>query len=233
MSLLLPKTLSGDALKATGIHLGIKGMVSKDMARFVTEITPNGNPIMDIDTIISRLEAAGKFIAFSGEGQEGVKPVLYATDARFENALEAFNRATDIPTVYKRFLPGTLTNSQLPSYVDASILIVSDPTNGVPKKENQPPTGDCRAMQEASKEGIPVVAICDTNATFDNVDFCIPANNYGVRSIATIFYLLARSVLMASGWNGGDLTGMFDDIPLTIGDFETVLVKEIGENTEH
>src|SRR5208283_1263108 len=101
-----------------------------------------------------------------------------------------------------------------------------------PKKENQPPTGDCRAMQEASKEGIPVVAICDTNATFNNVDFCIPANNYGVRSTATIFYLLARSILLASGWldyTSGELKAYESGEVLSVGDFETVLVEEAKE----
>jgi ribosomal protein uS2 len=184
---------------------------------------------MDIDAIISRLEAAGRFIAREGQNEQTL--ILYATEARFENALKSFHRATLLPTIYKRFRPGTLTNAKLSDYVDASVLIVSDPTNGVPRKQGQAPTGDCRAMQEASKEGIPVVAICDTNATFDNVDFCIPGNNYGVRSTATIFYLLARSVLLASGTQAPDreLRSYIKDEPLTIEDFETVLVEEAKE----
>ena len=93
--LLLPKALTAEALLATGIAFGIKGSVSRDMTSFVTEITSNGNPIMDINTILSRLETVGKFIAHGG-----TKPVLYATDYRFENALAAFHSATLIPYCY-------------------------------------------------------------------------------------------------------------------------------------
>lgn len=216
---------------ATGIAFGIKGSVSRDMTSFVTEITPNGNPIMDINTVLSRLEIAGKFIA-----QAGSKPILYATDSRFENALKAFNSATLVPSIFKRFVPGTLTNTELKYYQDAGILIVSDPSNGVPTKIGQVPTGDARAIQEASTQGIPIVAICNTNASLKDVDFCIPANNVGPRAIATTFYLLARSILLATGYlksSGGDLCSYVYKEPLSINDFETApQVQEGSEEVE-
>jgi len=46
---------------------------------------------------------------------------------------------------------------------------------------------------------MPVVGICDTNNNLRNVDLCIPANNKGRRSLALIYWLLAREVLKARG----------------------------------
>ena len=137
------------------------------------------------------------------------------------------------PTVTKRFVPGTLTNTKIASYQDASILIVSDPSNGVPTKIGQAPRGDARAMLEAGKAGIPIIAICNTNASLVDVDLCIPANNTGPRAIATTFYLLARSILLASGWlqeySGGELRRFETHQPLTIEDFETNPLEEEEE----
>lgn len=232
MSLLLPKSLAGETLKATGIHLGVKGAVSKDMRPYVTEITPSGNPIMNIDTILSRLDSAGKFIVESMNKTKN-PAVVYGTDVRFENALTSFHVTTMLPTFYHRFLPGTLTNTTLPHYVDASLLIVSDPTNGVPVRENSPPSGDRRAMQEASRVGIPVVAFCNTNATFQDVDFCIPANNTSPRAIATVFYLLARSVLIAADVlkDSGEILTL-EGKPVKIEDFETTVIEEPSSEEE-
>jgi small subunit ribosomal protein S2 len=228
MSHILPKTLTEEPLKATGIHLGIKGAVTKDMAQYVSSIAPSGNPILDVNAILTRLDTAGKFIVKT----EGA--VLYATDARFENALTAFEKATLIPTVFHRFMPGCLTNSQSKYYIDANVLIVSDPTNGIPKKIGEAIKGDRRAMQEAGSVGIPVIAICNTNATFEDLDLCIPANNTGAKAIATVFYLLARSILLHSEKIKAD-EEIFDAMtktPLTIEDFETKMPEKEEEDEE-
>lgn len=229
MSLILPKFLTGEPLKATGIHLGIKGMVTKDMKQFVTETTPAGNPIINVDTILERLDIAGKFLA----NQRQREALLFATDKRFENALKSFHRATLCPVIIGRLIPGTLTNSQLKGYVDAGILIVSDPTNGIPKKVGQPFTGDRRAMQEAGTVGIPVVAVCNTNATFEDLDLVIPANNVGAKAIATVFYLLARSCLLHLGSlkPEEELTTFNKGKTLTIEDFETRIEEEEEEES--
>jgi len=217
MSHILPKTLTEEPLKATGIHLGIRGRVTKDMERFVTGFAPSGNPIIDVNAILTRLDSGGKFIVKSENA------VLYATDAKFVNALKSFHEATLIPVVYHRFMPGCLTNAQSKYYIDANVLIVSDPTNGIPKKIGEAIRGDRRAMKEAGDVGIPVIAICNTNATFEDVDFCIPANNAGAKAIATIFYLLARSIQLEKGWikPEEEMIDYTTKKPLKIEDFET------------
>jgi len=47
------------------------------------------------------------------------------------------------------------------------------------------------------KSGLPVVAICDANNRLRNVDLALPANNKGRRSLALVYWLLAREMLKA------------------------------------
>ncbi len=230
---LLPKALSVEALRATGIHIGVKGRVSKDMAIYVSEFSPAGNPLMDINAILNKLDVVGKHISRTGK-DIGTKPLFYATDPRFENALKSFHAATLIPTVTHRLVAGSLTNPLIKTYMDADCLVVSDPTNGVPEKIGQAMMGDRRAMFEASSIGIPVIAICNTNATFEDVDIAIPANNVGAKAIATVYYLLARSILLHSGWleemKMEDICKYETKEPLTIEDFETKMPEKEEED---
>jgi len=86
-----------------------------------------------------------------------------------------------------RFIPGSLTNPALRSYVEPDILFVTDPA------------ADQQALREAVNSGLPVVGIVDANNNLRNVDIAVPANNKGRRSLALIYWLLAREVLKARG----------------------------------
>jgi small subunit ribosomal protein S2 len=51
------------------------------------------------------------------------------------------------------------------------------------------------AIEEAKKLGIPVVAIVDTNADPDTVDFVIPANDDAIKAIKLYCQLASNAVL--------------------------------------
>jgi len=70
-------------------------------------------------------------------------------------------------------------------------------------------------VREASMIGIPVVALCDTDNLFQDIDLVIPTNNKGRRALAMVFWLLAREFLRAKGLIPPD-----GDPPLRVEDFE-------------
>lgn len=59
------------------------------------------------------------------------------------------------------------------------------------------PVSEKNAVAEAKKLGIPVVALLDTNANPDSVDYVIPANNDALRSITLIMNALADAIVEA------------------------------------
>ena len=83
-------------------------------------------------------------------------------------------------------MPGTLTNPLLPYYSEPQLIIVSDPQV------------DAQAVTEASNAGIPVIGIANTDNVTSELDLVIPANNRGRKSLATVYWLLAREILQDS-----------------------------------
>ena len=74
---------------------------------------------------------------------------------------------------------------------------------------------DSQAILESKQNGIPVVALCDSENLLANVDICVPSNNKGRKAIALIYWLLARQLLRERGVIGED-----EDLDLEPSDFE-------------
>ena len=98
-----------------------------------------------------------------------------------------FAQAIGARHIVGRFIPGTLPNPRLRSYIEPEVIIVTDPQ------------ADQQALSEAVNSGLPVVGICDANNTLRFVDLVLPANNKGRRSLALVYWLLAREVVKAQG----------------------------------
>src|SRR2546428_2494380 len=105
-----------------------------------------------------------------------------------------------------RFVPGTLTNPNLPEFMEPEVLLVTDPA------------ADQQALREALNVGIPVVALCDANNETRDVDLVVPTNNKGRRALATVYWLLTREVLKARGTVKSD-----EGFTSTIDDYEASL----------
>jgi SSU ribosomal protein S2P len=106
-----------------------------------------------------------------------------------------------------------LTNPNLPHYQEVDLLFVVDPKL------------DAQAVSEAAKMGIPVMALVDTDTPYQYIDFMIPCNNKGRKSLALIFWILARQVLRERGELKPD-----QDLPVPPEEFETRLVKPKRES---
>ncbi len=165
-----------------GVHIGTY-MCTKHMEKFVYRQRPDGPYIIDVKKIDERIRIAGKFIAsFRPDAVLAVSARPYGFQP-----VQKFAELTGGKSIVGRFIPGTLTNPNLSIYIEPEVLIVTDPRV------------DQQALIEASRIGIPVVAIVSTDSKTSNVDLVIPGNNKGRKSLAVIYWLLTRQVLRERG----------------------------------
>ena len=204
-NLLLPR----DTMLSAGIHIGTR-MKTRDMEPFIYRVRPDGLFVLDIQKTDERVRVAAKFLARFEPGKVAVAASrLYAHEP-----VRQFCGLTGATPVIGRFIPGLLTNPLYANRIDPEVMVVSDPR------------ADSQAVKEASKVGIPIVALCSTDNEFAGVDLIIPTNNKGRRALAVIFWLLARQVLRERGELSVD-----KDPALTIDDFEAKLSREDEEDT--
>jgi small subunit ribosomal protein S2 len=203
--LLLPR----DILLSAGIHIGTR-MKTLDMASFIYRVRPDGLFVLDVKKADDRIRVAAKFLA----RYEKAKVAVAATRLYAHEPVKKFCEVTGSTPIIGRFIPGQLSNPQYSSRIDPEIIVVSDPR------------ADAQAVKEASKVGIPIVALCSTDNEFAGVDLVIPTNNKGRRALAVIFWLLARQILRERGEIGAD-----QDPQATIEDFEAKVTRADEDET--
>jgi len=167
-----------DTYLSAGVHIGTHSC-TKNMEKFIYRVRPEGLYVLDVRKIDERIRIAGKFLA-RYEPQDIVavaaRPYAYRPVQKFAEVIGG-------KALVGRIIPGTFTNPYLSTYLEPKVLLVSDPRT------------DVQAIKEASKVGIPIVAFADTDAKVDFVDLVIPANNKGRKSLALLYWLLARQIL--------------------------------------
>ncbi|AAY79515.1 30S ribosomal protein S2 [Sulfolobus acidocaldarius] len=192
-----------DTYLSAGVHIGTH-TCTRYMERFIYRVRPEGLYVLDVRKIDERLRVAAKFISrFRPEAVLTVASRPYAF-----TPVQKFSEVVRGKEISGRFPPGTLTNPYLDNYIEPEVLIVTDPRT------------DLQAIKEASKVGIPIVAFTDTDARVDFIDVIIPANNKGRKSLALLYWVLARQILRER--KEIPLDG---DIPLRVEDFETRLTE--------
>jgi small subunit ribosomal protein S2 len=198
--LLLPQ----DTLLSAGIHIGTR-MKTRDMEPFIYRVRPDGLFVLDVQKTDERIRVAAKFLARF----EPAKIAVAATRLYAHEPIKKFCELTGATPIIGRFIPGLLSNPTYTDRIDPEVIVVSDPR------------ADAQAVKEASRVGIPIVALCSTDNEFAGVDLVIPTNNKGRRALAVIFWLLARQILREKGELPLD-----KDPPMTIEDFEAKLSRE-------
>lgn len=190
---------------AAGVRIGTH-IKTKVMERFIYGVRPDGLYVINVRLLDERIRIAAKMIARYDPN------TVVAVSARQYGyqPVKAFCSFTGAIPIVGRFVPGTFTNPSLPNYLEPSLLLASDPR------------ADSQAIDEAAEVGIPVIALCDTDNFCEYVDLIIPVNNKGRRSLALVYWLLARQVLRERGELGPD-----EDLPVPVEHFETKIVSSI------
>ncbi|QKQ99726.1 30S ribosomal protein S2 [Metallosphaera tengchongensis] len=190
-----------DNYLSAGVHIGTH-TCTRYMERFIYRVRPEGLYVLDVRKIDERLRVAAKFLArFQPQSILAVASRPYAF-----TPVQKFAEVIGGRSVVGRMVPGMLTNPYLEDYIEPEVLLVSDPRT------------DLQAIKEAADVGIPVVAFSDTDAKIDYVDLVIPSNNKGRKSLALLYWILARQILRER--KEIPLDG---DIPVKVEEFEVKL----------
>jgi len=201
-------------LLSTGIRVGTP-VKTKYMSPFIVKANPEGLYILDMEKTLKRIDVAATFISRTNLA----KVAICSAREYGKTPVEKFCELTGALPVLGRFMPGTFTNPLLPNYMEPELVLVTDPQ------------ADQQAVLEATRAGLPVIAISNSDNVTSKVDLVIPANNRGRRALATVYWLLARDVLNKLGLIKAEEQQM-DKILLKgseykIDDFETKLVEEV------
>lgn len=170
--------VASDMYLKAGVHIGTK-FKTKYMENFIYKTRPDGLAVLNLSKIDERLKIAAKMLA-----QYEPEDVIVAS--RRENGwktVKAFGKATGVRVITGRYPPGILTNPALENFTEAKVVMVVD---------SWP---DRNIVEDASKVGIPVIALCDTNNQSNDIDLVIPCNNKGKKSLGLVFWILAKEYL--------------------------------------
>lgn len=172
--------ISDSEYKASGLYIGMKQRTAQ-MKDYIYRIRPDGLSLLNIGKIDQKIRSAARLMARAGN------VMVVARKNVAHEAAKKFGELTGTRVVIGRFMPGTLTNPSYKKFYEADVVLLVDPLS------------DYQALKESVKARIPIIGICDTFNDTKDIDLVVPANNKGVRSLATLFWLLAREILKEKG----------------------------------
>ena len=182
-----------------GIHIGTK-IRTYDMKEFVFKRRDDGLYILDLRKTDGRLLVAAKILS------KVTKPediLVVASRTYSSNAASKFAALTGVQLLKGRFIPGTMTNLAYKGFREPKLILVCDPK------------GEREAIAESAKNGVPVIALCDTDNETKFIDWIVPLNNKGKRSLALIFFILTRELMVSQG-----KIASYDEFKYDLGYFE-------------
>lgn len=195
--LLIPE----DVYLTSGVHIGTQ-QKSADMREFIFKVRTDGLYVLDVKRTDSRIKVAAEFLS-----RFDPKRILVVSARQYgQKPVKVFSKTLGTHVFAGRFVPGTLTNHQLPQYVEPDVVILTDPA------------ADQQALKEALNVGIPIIALCDANNETRCVDLVIPTNNKGRRALATVYWILTREIL-----KNKELIKSSEEFDKTIEDFEATI----------
>jgi len=171
-----------DQYLKSGIHIGTK-FKTKYMEKFIYKTRSDGLSVLNLEKIDERIRIAANFLS-------QYEPEDILAVSRRENGwkgIKLFGKLTGAKIFAGRYPPGTLTNPGLKTFIEAKILLVTDPWP------------DKNTIEDATKSGMPIIALCDTNNQSNKIDLVVPCNNKGKKSLGLFFYVLTREYLRNKG----------------------------------
>ena len=191
-----------DTFLTCGVHIGTK-QKSKDMEPYVYKVRDDGLRILNVNLTSEKITEAANFLK-----DYEPKDVLVVSARQYGwKPAKKFADACGFTCIAGRFTPGRLTNPEMRFFIEPKIIVLTDPA------------ADAQAFREAVNISIPVIAMCDSNNLTTGINIVVPGNNKGRRSLALIYWLMAREILRIKGELPAD-----GELEETIDDFEAPLI---------
>jgi len=165
------------------------------MKKYVWEKKSNGVFMFDVQKQWEKIQVAARIIAAIPDPS-----TIIAVSGRLngQRAVYKFSKYTKSVAITGRWTPGMLTNQNTKKFVEPRLLILTDPRT------------DYNALVESSYVNIPIISLCNTENNLEYVDCAIPCNNKSRKSLAMIYWLLTREVLLLKGELDD---GQFNELP--------------------
>ena len=148
--------VSAETYEENAVNIGTQ-QKSADMSRFIDRVREDGLYLLDINITDARIRSIAALLNTYDA------PSIMVVSARQygQRPARMFAEAVGAHSAVGRFIPGSLTNPALRSYIEPDILFVTDPAN------------DQQALREAVATGLPIVGIVDANNHLRNVDIAL------------------------------------------------------------
>lgn len=190
--------ISPEEYLKSGIHIGTR-YKAKTMNKYIYKLRKDGLKVFSIEDIDEKIRYLAKF--FANYDMENVAIVGRRIFAK--TAIEQFCKITGAKPYVGRFVPGLFTNAQNRTFFEPELVFITESNL------------DKQAIMEAKIINVPVIGLSSANNSAKNVDFVVPCNNKGKKSIALLFWLLAREYQLIKG-----IIKSRDDFKYKVDDFE-------------
>jgi len=160
---------------SSGVHIGMTNKTA-DMKKFIYKIRPNGLAVLNIGLLDKRIECAANLLA-------NTKRILVVSRKEIgHEPAKKFAEVIGAKCVTGRFMPGSLTNPTYKKFFEPAVVIVTDPL------------ADKQTIKEAVQMRLPIIGLADTFNETSYIDIIIPCNNKGKKSLALVYWLLAKQI---------------------------------------
>ena len=190
-----------------GVHIGTK-IKNKQTKKFIARVRSDGLAIIDVIKLDERLRLSAKLLS----KYEPYQILAVGRRETTRKPLQMLNKYTGINVYPKRYPPGLLTNPALDIFKDVDVVVITDPIL------------DRNALLDAYRTGKTTIAFVDTNNSLSYIDIAIPANNRGAKSLALLYYIIAREYLRNKG-----LLSKRGELPISYEEFMEKGLEEEGE----
>lgn len=179
----------------SGIYIGMKSCTPY-MKQFVYRIREDGLGMFNLKKIDERLKITADFLSSFG------KVLIVSKKENSGIPIKALSDSIDARCITGRFPPGLLTNPSFKEFYEPDVVFIADPLI------------DEQAIKEAKAKRVPIVALCNTFNSVSDIDLVIPSNNNGRKSLALIYWILAKEIMKKKGKIKKD-----EEFKLTLKDF--------------